>query len=751
LVLIANIPSLSAQKVGIVLSGGGSNGVAHVGVLKALEENNIPIDYIAGTSMGALVGGLYAAGYSPQEIETIFLSEEFKIWAEGTLEEKYVYHLREKEITPTLIMFKVSTDTLWETSIPTNLISPTAIDYGLMEHLAPATAVANYDFDSLFVPFRCVASDIIEKKTFVFKEGQLSTAVRASMSYPFYLTPVSYKGMLLFDGGLYNNFPSDVMIDDFTPDYIIGSNVSANFEKPNEDNIVSQLKAIIADDTDYSIDMDSSIIIEPQSQGFSLFDFDNNKELIEIGYQATLARIPEILASISRRDNNQVAAKRLAYKATIPALIFDGLAITGLKKNQNKYVEKSVRFRKDTLSVDQLKSEYIKVSSDDKIKSINPQATYNKETEHFTLNLKAKKEKNLFVSFGGVFASRPINEGYVGLQYNMLGRVALSLMANSYFGKLHNSISGGFRLDIPFVIPFYWKTSYTRDGWDYFKSKDTFFEDTKPSFLVTNDQYIKSEIAIPISFKGKVTFEGTMGDLTNNYYQTQEFISIDTTDKTRFRNYSFAIGYDRNSLNQKQYATAGSSFNINGRFIEGNEHYVPGSTSVIEDEFDSIVDWGQVKLSFVQYFNSKRKIRFGVSADGVISNQPFFNNYTASILMAPAYQPLPESKTLFQENFRAHSYLGGGVKAIYMPFKKFQVRAEAYIFQPYQVIFEDNNKQAAYGKKWADRNYLGTLSVVYYTPIGPIAFNANYYEKSEEHWSFLFHFGYIIFNKKSLE
>jgi NTE family protein len=701
--------------------------------------------------MGALVGGLYAAGYSPQEIETIFLSEDFKIWAQGTLQEKYVYYLREKELNPSLINLKVSTDTIWETSLPTNLISPTAMDYGLMEYLAPATAIAKNNFDSLFIPFRCVASDIIKKEPFVFIKGQLSTAIRASMSYPFYLSPVSYEDMLLFDGGLYNNFPSDIMYEDFLPDFIIGSNVSDNFEKPKEDNIVSQVKAIIADDTRYSIDCNNSIIIEPPSQDYSLFDFEKNAELIEIGYQATLKHIPEILEAINQNDSNDVSLKRAAFRSQIPPLIFNQLNISGLNKNQNKYIEKSIRFKKDTLSVGKLKPEYIKISSDDKIKSLYPQAIYNEETNYFTLDLKAKKEKNLFVSFGGVFSSRPINEGYIGIQYNMLGRVAVSLLANSYFGKLHNSVSAGFRLDIPFVLPFYWKNTFTVDGWDYFKSKDTFFEDTKPSFLVTNDQYVKSEIGFPVSFKGKIVVEGTAGELMNNYYQTKEFISIDTTDKTRFRNFSVALGYERNSLNQKQYATAGSAFSLKGKFIRGQEHYDPGSTSNSNIEFDTILDWGQMKLSFVQYFNKKKKIRFGVFTEALVSNQSFFNNYTASILMSPAFQPLPESKTLFQENFRAQSYLSGGLKAIYLPFKNVQIRAEGYVFQPYQVIFEDINKRAAYGKKWADRNYLGSLSVVYYTPIGPLAFNANYYEKFDDHWSFLVHFGYLIFNKKSLE
>jgi len=740
------------QKIGVVLSGGGSNGVSHIGVLKALEENNIPIDYITGTSMGALIGGLYASGYSPEEIEQIFLSNEFKKWADGELDKKYVYYLREKEINPSLITFKVSTDTIWENNLPTNLISPAAIDYGLMRYFSPSIALADNNFDSLFVPFRCVASDIISKKSIIFKRGKLATAIRASMAYPFYLSPIAYEDKLLFDGGLYNNFPSDVMYHDFMPDYIIGSNVSSNFSTPNEDNIVSQIKTIISDDTEYAVQCDNSTIIEPETSEFSLFNFEENQQLIQIGYEAALKQIPKLLGEISkRRDRNDLLEKRIAYKQQLPRLVFDEITITGLSKAQNKYVENSLRHRKDTIGVDKLESEYIKISSDDKINSIYPEATYDTATKYFKLDLKTKKQKDLFISFGGVFSSRPISEGFISLQYNMLGKVALSLLANSYFGKLHNSASMGFRLDFPFRIPFYWKNTYTIDGWDYFKSKTTFFEDTKPSFLVINDQYFKSEIGFPVAYKGKITIEGTVGEIVNDYYQTKHFLSIDTTDKTKFRNFSTAISFQRNSLDKKQYATQGGYFSMGGRFISGREQTVPGSTAIITDEFDTLLSWGQFKTTYDQYFHIHQKFSMGLFLEGVYSNQPFFNNYTASILSAPAFQPISESKTLFQENFRAHSYFSVGVKGIFMPFKNFQLRLEGYLFQPYRDILQDQNHKAYYSKGLGQRDLLTSFSTVYYTPIGPIALNLNYYERYDDHWSFLFHFGYLIFNKKSLE
>lgn len=702
--------------------------------------------------MGALVGGLYAAGYSPQEIEELFLSQQFRDWAEGKVDSKYEYYLREKRENPSMITFKVEIDTLLETTLPTNLVSPTAVDYGLMKYLAPSTAMADNNFDQLFIPFRCVASDIIAKKPVVLKEGDLAKAVRASMAYPFYLSPITYDDKLLFDGGLYNNFPADVLYTEFKPQFVIGSNVSSNFAPPDEDNIVSQIKAIISDNTDYTIAHENSILIEPEASEFSLFDFDKNAELIEIGYQATLKKIPEIQKRIEDRTTKQdIAEKRKKYREKLPDLIFENVDITGLTEGQSKYIRNSMRIKNDSVSAEKLESQYIKISSDDKIKSLYPTATYNKETNKFTLNLKAKKDKDLFVSFGGVFSSRPINEAYIGLQYNILGGTAFSLLANTYFGKLHNSVSAGFRLDFPFKIPFYWKTTYTIDGWDYFKSRTTFFEDTKPSFLVQEDNYFRSELGFPVAFKGKVVIDGTAGELENKYYQTKQFLSIDTTDLTRFRNLSTGMRFERNTLDLKQYPTQGSFLSFGFKFIRGMEFNKPGSTSIIKDEFDTILDWVQFKATYTKYFLRNSRVNFGIFGEGVYSNQPFFNNYTASILSAPAFQPISESKTLFQENFRAHSYFALGLKNVNQIFKNTQLRFEGYLFQPFKEIKADNLNKAHYGKEWQVQQFIFSAALVYNTPLGPIALNANFYDKFDEPWSFLFHFGYLIYNRKSLE
>lgn len=216
-----------AQKVGVVLSGGGAKGLAHIGVLKALEENNIPIDYVTGTSMGGVVGAMYAAGYSPQEMEYIALSTDFQDWVSGKYDSDYSYYFQKKPLNPSFIKAKLQIDTGFNVKFRSNLINDVPLNFALIELLAQASANAKNNFDHLFIPYRCIVSDILSQKTIPVKSGNLVEAVRGTFTVPLVYRPIKVNGKYVFDGGLYDNFPVDVMKKDFHPDVIIGSNVSS--------------------------------------------------------------------------------------------------------------------------------------------------------------------------------------------------------------------------------------------------------------------------------------------------------------------------------------------------------------------------------------------------------------------------------------------------------------------------------------------------------------------------------------------
>ena len=161
------MPTVCAQKVGLVLSGGGAKGLTHIGIIRALEENNIPIDYITGTSMGAIIGSLYAMGYSPDDMEELLKSEDFKRWYSGQIEEKYVYHFKKNVPTPEFFnirfSFKDSLKNFKPQFLPTSVVNPIQMNLVFVDLYARATASCKGDFDKLFVPFRCIASDVYNK------------------------------------------------------------------------------------------------------------------------------------------------------------------------------------------------------------------------------------------------------------------------------------------------------------------------------------------------------------------------------------------------------------------------------------------------------------------------------------------------------------------------------------------------------------------------------------------------------------
>lgn len=745
-----------AQKVGVVFSGGGAAGYAHIGVLKALEENNIPIDFIAGTSQGAIIGSMYALGLSPTEIEAYVKKQSYKNMATATIEDKYAYYFKRKDATPSWLAVKLSLDSTIKVKLPTNVLSPIAIDFGVMEFTTGPSAAANYNFDSLFIPYRCVAADVDHKEPVVFSKGDVGEAVRASMAYPFYIPPVVVNGRLLYDGGMYNNFPADVMYNDFYPDFIIGSTVAANSGSPDEDDLLSQIRSMLVSKTNFNVPCEGGIIIRPHTN-VSLFDFENPQPTIDSGYVATMRSIEFIKQNIHlRSDSASLAQKRQAFKNKVPPIVFDKIYFEGLSKHQKEYAENIIRqgvFNKknNKLSTEEVKKGYFRLASDNKITSIFPKGRYNPQTGYYDLYLKIHKEKDIITYLGGNFSNRPISQGYFGIQYNYLSYFATELLADAYFGKLYSSVQVKTRFDFPFKIPVYIEPGFTWNKFDYYSSSNAFLADIKPAYLKENEQYGSVNAGFPTGKKGRVVLGAAIGEINNNYYQTSYFSEKDTSDRTDFNVLTSRIYYEVNSLNRKQYANQGEYFNLSARHVSGRERNTPGTTSPDTMIFESNHDWFVFKMKGEKYFNRRGTLKIGIYGEAVYSTQTFFNNYTSSILMAPAFQPTPDSKTIFLENYRANQYAAAGLKFVVNFRKNIELRAEGYVFQPYQDIEKDANLKAVYGIPISIQQYIGMGAVVWNTPVGPMSFSVNYYDKAKEPFSFLFHFGYILFNRRAIE
>jgi len=749
LFLCVTTSQLKAQKVGLVLSGGGAGGLAHIGVLKALEEKQISIDYVTGTSVGALIGGLYSSGYTPDQIKELVLNEKFQRYTKGELEEKYKFHYKRSTESASWFTYNFGLDSVLSTNIPTNIINSIPIDFYLMELFAAASTKSRNNFDSLLIPFRCVASDIENKKVVVFNKGYLHEAVRASMTYPFYLKPITIDGKLLFDGGLYNNFPVDVMKESFHPDFIIGSVVTDNNPIPNDENLYVQLRNMLMTKTDFGNNIENGIIIKPWSD-IGVFSFYEANRLIDSGYTATINAI-ENLAQPVVQKNNSIQLKRDHFNSKLLPIIFDGISVSGVNSKQQQYLKKSIFSKNDSLSIEKLKKRYLLLSDDDKIKSLFPIAVFNPITKKHSLEVVAKKEKNFRLELGGNFSNRPISAAFIGLQFNYLGKRAVTIYSNAYFGKLNTSLLGKVKIDFPSKIPFYVEAIGLYSKWDYFRSSTLFYNVLRPAFLIQEDAFTELSSGIPFGNRAKISLGGGVANMGNIYYQNYNFSDKDTADRTDFTfNYARAE-YELNTLNRKQYASEGLYVNARLKYFNGFEYYKPGTTSF--DTSKSIIfhDWLQFNAKIDYYLKTSKFFKIGILGEAVYSDQDFFRNYTSTILSSPAFMPTPESKTLFLEKFRAHKFIAGGAKLIINPIKNLDIRLEGYVFQPFQSIVKNNLNKPEYSINFLYRYLTGMAAIVYHTPIGPISTSVNYYLGEKNPVSFLFHFGYTIFNKKAID
>jgi NTE family protein len=746
---------IHAQKVGLVLSGGGASGLCHVGVLKALEENNIPVNYITGTSIGGLIGAYYATGYSPKEIEMIVKTFFFQSITRGDLPVRYEYMIKKRQDFAAWLSLKYNFKDNYLKNLPTNVINSVPIDYYLMETFTGASNRVHGNFDSLLVPFRCIASDVENKNTVVFRSGDLSSAIRASMSYPFYLRPISIDGQLLFDGGLYNNFPTDVMLKDFNPDFLIGSNVAEKNPKPDDDNLYLQLRTLLMSQTNFSPVCENGVVIEPWSE-VNIFDFDNAQKLIDSGYAATMRMMPQIKKQLYTQTNpEELTARRLRFKnyRNLNGVKFNSVEVTGFNSRQTQFIERSIFYQKKPFTLEQLKTRYFRLASEDKIKSLFPVAALDTATGFYTLKLAGKKEKPFYLEPGAILSNRPISEAFLGLQYNHLGRIGFSAYVNGYLGKLHRGSFSKLRFDIPGRIPIFIEPSFSYSRWDYYSSSALFYDFEKPAYLIQEDKFGEIKYGVPIGNISQFNVAGGVTEWKNLYYQNDIFTNLDTADVTYFDYIYLQANYKINTQNRKMYATEGMLLNARARWLDGQESYYPGNTSLDTVSFRNKkqLPWLQLKLTFDGYLKTFKRLKLGLFGESVYSTQSFFSNYQSTILSAPAFNPTPESQTFFIDAYRAHNYFAGGVKIVTTPLRTIDVRLEGYIFQPVRSIYKTAEGRATYSKPFNDRHFSGLAAAVYNSPIGPISAGLNYYDKYENPFSFFFHIGYIIFNRKSID
>jgi NTE family protein len=429
-------------KIGLVLEGGGALGLAHIGVLEWLEEHRIPVEYVAGTSMGGLVGGIYATGHSPDEAKALVRSIDWGRVLQGKTPYQDLSYRRKEDALdyPNSLEFGLKGGL----QFPEGFNSGQDVGVILDRISLPYSDVSN--FSDLPIPFACVATDLVKSQKFVFHEGSLSVALRSTMSLPGIFSPVRWNGHIFADGGLMDNLPVDVVKG---MGATLAVAVHLETAKLEPDSTLSSfgvlghsISTVVAANEMLGIEQ-ADILITVPLQKYGSLDYDASEELIKLGYQAAQQKAT-VLSSLSVDEATwqSYLANRQAKRRTAPTPEF--VEVTGTTPKVAAAIEKDLQNNVGKpVNTDALEGQLSDINGEGRFTSLGYQIT-EKEAKPGLLITTAEKPY-----------SPPIVEPLISLDGTNFNGVYFSLGARityldfgAYRAELRNDVSIGSQYGI---------------------------------------------------------------------------------------------------------------------------------------------------------------------------------------------------------------------------------------------------------------------------------------------------------------
>ncbi len=391
-------PGDNQPKIGLVLSGGGAKGFAHVGVLKVLEEAKIPIDYIAGTSIGSIVGGLYACGYDAASLEQIVKSQDWGTLLSNEYKQEFVSPFDKADKSRYNVSFPFAEKKL---ALSNGLLN----GQNAMELFSYLTLGFHdvSDFSKLPTPFLCIATDLTTGKEVVLKNGYLPKAIRASMSIPAAFTSTEINGQMLVDGGIINNYPVDRALQ-MGANIIIGVDIMDSLLTEDElqaiPEVVSQMMIFMGMDRTNNNAKAVDVPIRPYIRGYSAasFDAESAEVLMQRGEEAARRVLPQL---IQIRDSIQRMAKprtihRLPRNDT--TLVVNHIEVTGTDNAKIAFYLGQIGIKHDQrVTLEHLRNGISRLYSTGNYEYVNYQLVGKKSK---TLRIEVKERKNNTINAG---------------------------------------------------------------------------------------------------------------------------------------------------------------------------------------------------------------------------------------------------------------------------------------------------------------------------------------------------------------
>lgn len=758
LTIVAAVLALTAearQSVGLVLSGGGAKGIAHIGVIKALEEHDIAIDYVAGTSMGSIIGSLYAMGYTPDEMLALVTSKSFGYWSTGTIDPSLSFYFSAPAPSPAMFSFDVGRRDTTD-AVPASLISPLPMNFEFMRLFSPYTAACGGDFDRLMVPFRCVASDGKAKHKVVLRSGDLGRSVRASMSFPGVFQPTEIDGRLLYDGGIYDNYPLDVMNDEFAPDIIIGVNVGSTDSGP-QTSLLDQIEQLIMAPDHADIPAARLVNLRLDLDRFGLLDFQRAEEISRIGYDFAKARIDSICDRVTARIPAVARdVRRSAFKARVPELRFDSVDITGGTRQQNRFMHhlfEQSRYRDsgDTFGVVTARDAYYRAISTGRIRDVRLTAHRPDSARYFRLNARTWLKGNAKASVGGYLTSSTNSYLYLGGHISSLSFHSMEAGAQAWIGQSYMAAAADARIYTPTRLPMALGLEAVAWRRKYYESAAAFFDNRLPVYVIGKEFFGRLKLCMAAGRSGTVYVFGGAGNLLDYFYRDN---TIDNyaygRDRASYVLWQAGATYRRSTLNAENYPVEGFALSARAMAVGGSMRHHSALSGLTAESTSPM--WVQAEARVRSYFPATRHFSMGVEGHAMLSTRKLARNYNAAITAAPVFEPTPSSADAFRASFRANSFLGAGLVPVYRYNDALSARLGLYGFLPLRKICEGTDRTTAYYGRWLhDPEFLGEAAVSYKLPFAAITGWCNYTTGYTAGWQAGISFGVYLTAPKFLQ
>ncbi len=764
-----------AQTVGVVMNGGGAKGLYHIGVLEALEESGVPIDYVAGTSMGAIVAGLYAAGYSPAEIHELATSDEINNWVTGYIDPNYGYYFRNNSHTLrqgnsilSLRLDPSKKDNSPKLGVPQSVISTTPIDMALNRLFSPATIASKGDFSQLMIPFLCVASNITSGRDTIYMHGDLGLAIRASMAIPLAYKPIADKhGNIMFDGGIYNNFPVEDMQREYDPDLIIGV-VCTNEEIESSNSLSLFDQAIMLIMNRRIATMPENSVLIDRDVDVGMLDFNSAKEVIQMGYDDTMLKLDSIMLHLDGStllDESYYADRREAFNRQKPEIEYESYDIEGLTLQQRFYVDRSItpsrKSRKDaneelmTLSFEQLQKNLYKVLTTGDFTTEYPQTIYNDSTALSTFKIKMDNKPSMKLTFGGNLSSTPFTQIYLGWNYTSIKHVKQSYNAEAYLGPIYMTGRVGYRAEfysyMPLFIDAYFH--YTNKNLQHGSFGNLTSVTNTPAIKYT-DQFLSVGVGTPLLRRSYLQIRSNLGvEVFDHDAELAESMGQNIFSRTRFRYNATKIDIEKSTLDDIYYPSKGQSLSFSLINIIGNEssYATAESNSSITSKFSNRRSWVGAKASYRVFFNANPSslLSMGLSFDGIYTTVPNMYSQTTRQFLMPAFQPTTHSKMIYMPEYSATQYIAAGIMPTVRIVDRLRVRAEAYGMLRERYVDPLSTASTSANEDQLQMKYISQISLIYDSAIGTMSIAASKYGITNWNNTYLtFNFGHTIFSPR---